>query len=75
VEIAVSRPLPSGTVTFLLTDIEGSTLAWERGPTATAIAVTRHYELLDEVIAAHRGHRRVEQGEGALTDIELLDLP
>jgi class 3 adenylate cyclase len=47
----VSQGLPSGTVTFLLTDIEGSTMAWERDATATAIAVTRHYELLDEVLA------------------------
>jgi class 3 adenylate cyclase len=59
--------LPSGTVTFLLTDIEGSTLAWERDATATAVAVTRHYEILDQVIAAHRGHRPVEQGEGDST--------
>ena len=65
--IAVSRRLPSGTVTFLLTDIEGSTLAWERDATATAVAVTRHYEILDQVIAAHRGHRPVEQGEGDST--------
>jgi len=63
----VSQRLPSGTVTFLLTDIEGSTLAWERDATATAVAVTRHYEILDQVIAAHRGLRPVEQGEGDST--------
>lgn len=28
--IKVSSPLPTGTVTFLLTDVEGSTAAWER---------------------------------------------
>ena len=65
--MAESQRLPSGTVTFLLTDIEGSTSAWERDAAATAVAVTRHYELLDEVIAAHRGHRPVEQGEGDST--------
>jgi predicted ATPase/class 3 adenylate cyclase len=64
VEITMSSVLPTGIVTFLLTDIEGSTLAWERDPPAMAVAVTRHYELLDEAITSHGGHRPVEQGEG-----------
>ena len=34
--------VPSGTVTFLFTDIEGSTMWWEREPTLTAFAVERH---------------------------------
>ena len=59
-----SGPLPTGTVTFLLTDIEGSTAAWERAPEATAAAVAEHYRLLDQAIAAHSGQRPVEQGEG-----------
>jgi predicted ATPase/class 3 adenylate cyclase/DNA-binding CsgD family transcriptional regulator len=56
--------LPVGTVTFLLTDIEGSTRGWESAPEAMGRAVGRHYELLDEVIGAHHGVRPVEQGEG-----------
>ena len=56
--------LPTGTVTFLMTDIEGSTRAWERHPEALAVAVPRHYEILDEAITAHGGVRPVEQGEG-----------
>jgi predicted ATPase/class 3 adenylate cyclase/DNA-binding CsgD family transcriptional regulator len=56
--------LPTGTVTFLMTDIEGSTGAWERHPDALAVAVPRHYDLLDEAITSHRGVRPVEQGEG-----------
>ncbi len=59
-----SGPLPTGTVTFLLTDIEGSTAAWERAPEATAAAVAEHYRLLDQAITAHSGQRPVEQGEG-----------
>jgi predicted ATPase/class 3 adenylate cyclase/DNA-binding CsgD family transcriptional regulator len=59
-----SGPLPTGTVTFLLTDIEGSTAAWERAPEATAAAVAEHYRLLDRAITAHGGQRPVEQGEG-----------
>jgi predicted ATPase/class 3 adenylate cyclase/DNA-binding CsgD family transcriptional regulator len=56
--------LPVGTVTFLLTDIEGSTRGWESAPEAMGPAVGRHYELLDEAIRVHRGVRPVEQGEG-----------
>ena len=46
---------PRGTVTFLCTDIEGSTALWERDRQAMAIAVERHLALLDEAIAAHDG--------------------
>src|SRR5215212_8621047 len=43
--------LPSGTVTFLFTDIEGSTALWERDRVAMASAVERHIALLDAAIA------------------------
>jgi predicted ATPase/class 3 adenylate cyclase/DNA-binding NarL/FixJ family response regulator len=56
--------LPTGTVTFLLTDVEGSSRRWEDAPDAMAEAVSRHYVLLDERIARHGGVRPVEQGEG-----------
>jgi predicted ATPase/class 3 adenylate cyclase/DNA-binding CsgD family transcriptional regulator len=59
-----SFALPAGTVTFLLTDIEGSTSLWEDQPEDMAAAVARHYELLDVAITAHGGVRPVEQGEG-----------
>jgi predicted ATPase/class 3 adenylate cyclase/DNA-binding CsgD family transcriptional regulator len=56
--------LPTGTVTFLLTDVEGSTQRWESAPTAMATAIARHHELLEQVIERHGGVRPVEQGEG-----------
>ncbi|MGH3775154.1 MAG: LuxR C-terminal-related transcriptional regulator [Pseudonocardiaceae bacterium] len=56
--------LPVGTVTFMLTDVEGSTRRWESAPEAMSAAVARHYELLDEAIALHGGVRPLEQGEG-----------
>jgi predicted ATPase/class 3 adenylate cyclase/DNA-binding CsgD family transcriptional regulator len=56
--------LPTGTVTFLMTDIAGSTAGWERSAGVMAAAVARHYELLDDAIASHRGVRPLEQGEG-----------
>ena len=47
---------PSGTVTFLLTDLEGSTRMWEQDPGAMKAAMVRHDELLEKTIAAHRGY-------------------
>ncbi len=47
--------LPSGTVTFLFTDIEGSTALWERDQAAMATAVARHLTLLRAATEAHNG--------------------
>src|SRR5437763_972294 len=47
--------LPSGTVTFLFTDIEGSTRLWERDRAAMMRAARRHDALLSEAIAAQDG--------------------
>src|SRR5215217_5394242 len=47
--------LPSGTVTFLFTDIEGSTALWERDRVAMATVVERHLQLLRAAIEAHGG--------------------
>jgi len=37
---------PAGTVTFLFTDVEGSTRLWERDATAMRSALARHDEIL-----------------------------
>ena len=47
--------LPSGTVTFLFTDIEGSTALWEQDRTAMANAVERHLALLRQAVETHGG--------------------
>ena len=47
--------LPSGTVTFLFTDIEGSTAHWERDREAMSSALARHDELLREAIEQRGG--------------------
>jgi predicted ATPase/class 3 adenylate cyclase/DNA-binding CsgD family transcriptional regulator len=56
--------LPTGTVTFLLSDVEGSTRRWEQMPEAMTRAIPRHYELMDAAIAERGGVRPLEQGEG-----------
>jgi predicted ATPase/class 3 adenylate cyclase len=47
---------PTGTVTFLFTDIEGSTRMWGRSPEAMRVALARHDEILREAIEAHGGY-------------------
>src|SRR5262245_30273642 len=47
--------LPQGTITFLFTDIEGSTRLWERHPRAMPAALARHDALFKEIVAAHGG--------------------
>ncbi len=47
--------LPTGIVTFLLTDIEGSTALWGRDPEAMRAAVARHDALLTAGVVAHGG--------------------
>jgi class 3 adenylate cyclase len=56
--------LPSGTVTFLFTDIEGSTALWERDREAMAAAVARHLALLRGAIEEHHGTLYKTVGDG-----------
>src|SRR5881628_1477336 len=48
--------LPSGTVTFLFTDIEGSTRLWETQREAMAVALARHDLLLRQCIESQGGY-------------------
>ena len=48
--------LPSGTVTFLFTDIEGSTRLWETQREAMTAALARHDALLRQCIEERGGH-------------------
>jgi class 3 adenylate cyclase len=48
--------LPTGTVTFLLTDIEGSTRLWERDAKRIQVALARHDEILRSTTEEHGGH-------------------
>ena len=47
--------LPTGTVTFLFTDIEGSTKLWEHSPESMRAALTRHDAILREAIEGQGG--------------------
>lgn len=56
--------LPSGTVTLLLADVEGSTRLWQTQPDQMGAAIQRLDRTVSEIIATHDGVRPVEQGEG-----------
>ena len=59
-----STELPTGTVTFLFTDIEGSTRLWEESPEAMRVALARHDAILEEAISAHGGVVFSRMGDG-----------
>jgi class 3 adenylate cyclase len=56
--------LPTGTVTLLLADVEGSTRLWEIQPAEMTAAIARLDGVLSDLVAAHNGVRPIEQGEG-----------
>src|ERR1700709_2618790 len=63
-ELGVSELLPTGTVTLLLADVEGSTRLWETQPEQMTAAVALLNRTVNENVAAHDGVRPLEQGEG-----------
>jgi predicted ATPase/class 3 adenylate cyclase/DNA-binding CsgD family transcriptional regulator len=63
-ELGVSGLLPTGTVTLLLADVEGSTRLWETQPDEMTAALARLNQKVSEIIAERDGVRPVEQGEG-----------
>ena len=56
--------LPSGTVTFLFTDIEGSTKLWEQHPEAMKSALAQHDSILKTAIESQHGHIIKTTGDG-----------
>jgi predicted ATPase/class 3 adenylate cyclase len=56
--------LPTGTVTFLFTDVEGSTKLWERYPEAVSEALASHYEILRAIIETNSGSVVKTTGDG-----------
>jgi predicted ATPase/class 3 adenylate cyclase len=63
-DLGVSGLLPTGTVTLLLADVEGSTRLWETQAEVMTAAIARLNQVVCDVVAVHDGVRPVEQGEG-----------
>src|ERR687885_1596164 len=60
----VSSPWPTGTVTFLFTDVEGSTKLWERYPEQMRAVLARHDQLIEGLVEQHHGVVVRPRGEG-----------
>ena len=58
--------MPAGRITFLFTDIEGSTTLWEQHPDAMNAALARHDTLLRQAIESSAGHIVKTTGDGVL---------
>src|SRR5215217_3453081 len=56
--------LPTGTITFLLTDVEGSTALWEEAPEAMRAALARHDALFEAAVVEQGGVHIRPRGEG-----------
>ena len=56
--------LPTGTVTFLFTDVEGSTKLWEQHPEQMRVALARHDQVVESLVAQHQGIVVRPRGEG-----------
>ncbi|MBV8347757.1 MAG: adenylate/guanylate cyclase domain-containing protein, partial [Mycolicibacterium sp.] len=63
-ELGMSGLLPTGTVTLLLADVEGSTRLWQAQPEQMTAAIALLDHALADAVATHGGVRPVEQGEG-----------
>src|ERR1700735_3943666 len=63
-ELSVSGLLPTGTVTLLLADVEGSTQLWETQPEEMTAAFARLDDARSDLYSPHGGSGPVEQGEG-----------
>lgn len=58
------QTLPTGTVTFLMTDVEGSTRFWDERPAEMRAATIRLDEAISGIVASHDGHLIKSRGEG-----------
>lgn len=59
-----ATPLPAGIVTFLMTDIEGSTRLWEQDPESMAAALRDHDSIIRQVVTHGNGVLVKWRGEG-----------
>lgn len=62
--------LPTGTITFLFTDIESSTQLWEQHPEAMKSALAKHDSILREAVKSNHGHIIKTTGDGVYAVFE-----
>lgn len=62
--------LPTGTVTFLFTDVEGSSAQWDAASSEMQSRLALHNSVLDDSIASHAGHVVKTMGDGYMAVFE-----
>ena len=65
---------PSGVVTFLFTDVEGSTRRWEADADGMRAALAAHDEVLRSAIEAHGGFLFKHTGDGVVRRLRLAEV-
>ena len=65
---------PSGVVTFLFTDVEGSTRRWEADADAMRAALAAHDEVLRSAIEAHGGFLFKHTGDGVCCRVRVAQV-
>ena len=65
---------PSGVVTFLFTDVEGSTRRWEADADGMRAALAAHDEVLRAAIEAHGGFLFSHTGDGVCRRVRLAEV-
>ena len=61
-------------VTFLFTDVEGSTRRWEADAAAMRVALSAHDEVLRKAIEAHDGFLFSHTGDGVVRGLRVADV-
>jgi predicted ATPase/class 3 adenylate cyclase len=59
-----TSPLPSGTLTFMFTDVEGSSRLWEKYPEQMRLVMARHDSLIETAVTQSNGVVVRPRGEG-----------
>ena len=71
--LSSARSLPSGTVTFVFTDIEGSTRLLKRRPDDAADLFERHNEIVRQAIGEFDGHELGTEGDAFVVAFDHVD--
>ena len=68
----MNESTPAGIITFMFTDIEGSSHLWEQSPEAMKSALANHDAILRQAVADRCGYMVKTTGDGCLAAFETV---